>query len=85
MELPWTRDVEPARVSVALKIAGVDAARAGTMPWTKAGILIGQSTVPGAEENTGAGKTNATTDGTLTSIEVNSLGRKQALESGCPC
>jgi hypothetical protein len=55
------------------------------MSWTKAGIPKGQSTAPGAEENTGVGKISAITDGTLTSIEANSHGKKKTLESGCSC
>lgn len=83
MELPRTGDAGPVWEPAALKIAGADAAQAGTMSWTVAGVPKGQSTAPGAEENTGVGKTSAVTVGTLTSIEVNSHGQIQTLVSGC--
>ena len=85
VELPRTGDAGPVWEPVAPKIAGADAVQAGTIPWTKAGRPKGQSTAPGAEENTGVGENSANTKGTLTSTEVNSPGRRRALDDNCSC
>ena len=83
MELPRTGDAGRIHEPAAPKIAGVGAVRAGTSSWTKAGVPKERSTAPGAEENTGVGKTCANTEGIQTSTEVITPGRTQARVDDC--
>ena len=64
VELPRTGDAGPVWDPVAPKIAGADAARAGTMSWTKAGVLILQSSAPVAEQRIGVAKPDVNLHGT---------------------